>query len=285
MFERDHGYVPPLVLRNNGSGAVADEILTPTVVEIADGLTPGQLRDRLRGERYMSEYTIAVYLLGIGRLEAGVSGVDQNDIGVDPGGFAGFDGVAGPGFKSPGESRAWLDTAELTRNNSVEVRPTAIGRTYGPYLDFGSIEDALDFDADRGLHRLLDPYGEPIRYYAGWPVNDPADPADRVRTSMAGVPPELLAEDGIEALLGEVAGGAADLGAAYSNWNNPVGVQPLTGAPYALLSAGQDRLFGEQVGDVDIDFNTNGVVDIPSLSEQQRVEFVEQIRNNLRFTP
>lgn len=290
VFEQDHGFAPPLVLRNDDGGNPANTILTPTLIELADDLTPREVRERLREERYMSEYTIAVYLLGIGRLSDSVADANPNDLGIDPNGTNGFDGVAGFGFKSPGETRAWVDPRALTQSNSVELQPTALGRTYGPYLDPGSIEDALDIDTERGLHRLLDPNDQPIRYYAGWPVNDPDDPGNRSRVSMAGVPPELLGQDGVESFEQQFASsGAAGNGAisaAYGSWSNPVGMQSLTGSRYALLSAGADGEFGDSVDNDAVGFTSEGLVDIPPLEDDRRRRlFLDQIRDNVRFTP
>jgi prepilin-type N-terminal cleavage/methylation domain-containing protein len=290
-FKTDFGYSPPLVLERDGPnpGDVAEGILTPDVLQQLQGLDNSDLRERLRNERYASEYSITVYLLGIGRLNPDA---DADDFGVNPNGFARHDGVAGPGLKNPGQTKAWVDPADL-RDGDLNVQPSPLGRTYGPYLDLGSFESALVLDADdsgsvaggRGLYKIEDPFGTPIRYYRDWPINDPDDPGNRSLSSLAGVPPELFTGDALGAFQAAVADGGS-LNAAVGGLDASVD-RSLIGAEYALLSAGDDRLFGEdlnQDGQPDVGFGDDGSVQFTVTGAAAREAFYEAVGDNVRFT-
>jgi len=285
VFESDHGYVPPLVLEGATAGSTASGMLTPELLRVASNLSNSDVRERVREQRYMSEYSLTVYLLGIGRLNPDA---DATDYGLNPSGFAGHDGEAGPGLKSPGSTRAWADPRALN-SDTIEISPTRQGRVYGPYLDLATLDDSLVLDEDRGLFAIEMPSGERLRYYSGWPTNDPDDPANAAKRTLGGVPPELLSPEALEAWQAETVSSGGDLQAGYRSMSAGAD-RALLGAKYALLSSGADGKFGDLVEGAatrtEIGFDSDGLVDFSDIENdfQERSMF-ELIGDNVRFVP
>lgn len=295
-FETDFNYLPPLVPKVDGGGAdITEGIVTTSVLA---QVTPDPIDDVLQNNRYMSEYTITAYLLGIGGFDPSAPPNDQRGIAAPPNGFAGHDGVAGPGFKSPGRARCWKDTAALAAASDVSSinaahAVTASGRTYGPYLDIASLEDNLVFDEDRQLFTITDTWGTPIRYYNGWPTRDPDEPNNPDRVSVERIPIELWSPELYDQFIARQ---------QIFDDLDPNIDSALVGADYALLAAGDDpREFLDNnsepiapFGDVivaennnartDIGFDANGTVDIPAGPANAAARISPLLETNVRFT-
>lgn len=265
-FEQEMGYAPPLLTPEDPNWEFGEDDY-PTG---ANSFTVPQLRfydelglqgnaalEAMARTRYMSEFSLTVYLMGIGDL------YQSND--PDNGLSSVFDdGVEGPGFVNPGRDRSWGGARD---RGSHDARS---GPVIGPYLDPGQFSGSLElveFDgggiggADvRGMYRLLDDFDYPIRYYEGL--------LTKVNANMPGVtdasgsafgrptgrflPPELRGLESWEAWLADPDGpavGGFDLGAVDND---------LTGAKWALLAAGRR---GE---DVDPDADPTITADRPA---------------------
>ncbi|MCR9215678.1 MAG: prepilin-type N-terminal cleavage/methylation domain-containing protein [Phycisphaerales bacterium] len=280
-FETDFRYVPPLVtpeLVSPDSSPTRTGLVTPRTHAQAAG-NPNNIDQYYRDARYNSEFSLTVYLLGIGALNPD----ELDDDGVAPGSTPLHDGVPGPGFKAPGNLRAWKVQPS---SGPIRHEPQLTGRTYGPYLDFGTLEGVVDFDEDRGMFRILDPWGNPVRYYSGWNgfriVNGNRQP------TLDEIPIELRSSEGLEAELG-----GANL-AQLLDFDDE-----LRTAKYALLSAGESSddyygtnpYTGEQNTFIapfgDVVFESNGstsLVDTYSaLNQEQQVSFLKQVGSNLRY--
>lgn len=279
-FEQDFQFVPPLVtpsLVSADSNPTRTGLVTPKTYSLSGG-SPGNLDEYYEQVRYHSEYTLAVYLLGIGALNPD----ELDDNGIANGGTPLHDGVPGPGFKAPGDLQAWKVQPP---SGNLRHDPQLTGRTYGPYLDFGTLEGVLEFDDDRGLYKILDPWGNPVRYYSGWTgvriVN-----GNRIRT-LDEIPIELRSTEGLQAQAG-----GADL-ATLIGFDNE-----LRTAKYALLSAGasSDDYFGRNPYTLennvfippfgDVVFQSNGdtsiVTTYGALDAEQQSSFEKQVKTNLR---
>ena len=235
-FRKDLEFEPPLVTPQlEGSGRVG--LTTPESYNAANPGVFNSVNEILERDdvRYHSEYTIAAYLLGIGDFTN--DGIEN--LGLNPNAAAGTDdwkqdGQAGLGIKSPGRSKAWKQVSAGTWTHEPQTQ----GRTFGPYLDGVSLggdgrrqSKILDLDEDRGLYRIIDPWGNAVRYYKGWPVlganNEPnveRIPMPIRRWESVSLEYELRLA-GIEAN----PGGDADVVGAS---------RAVMGAPYALVSAG-----------------------------------------------
>lgn len=284
-FEADFRYVPPLVtpqLVSSDSSPTRTGLVTPSTYSRSGG-NPNDLNQYYEDARYHSEYTFAVYLLGIGALNPD----ETDDLGITNNSTALHDGVPGPGFKSPGELRAWKVQPP---NGSLRHQPDPTGRTYGPYLDIATLEDILELDEARGLYKINDVWGNPIRYYSGWTgtriVNGNRQP------TLDGIPLELRSSESIQAQ------------ASGANISELLGFDSeLRTAPYALLSAGEsaDNYFGQNpytnedntfiapFGDVlfEDDGTTTLIPDdaggFSGLSDGQLRSFEKQVGSNLRY--
>ncbi|MFG0293994.1 MAG: type II secretion system protein [Phycisphaerales bacterium JB050] len=280
-FEEDFRYVPPLVtpsLVSPDSSPTPTGLVTPTTYSKTAG-NPDDIGDYYEDVRYNSEYTLAVYLLGIGALNPD----ELDDDGIATGGTPLHDGVPGPGFKAPGDLRAWKVQPP---SGPLRHEPQLTGRTYGPYLDFGTLEGILELDEDRGLYKITDPWGNPIRYYSGWTgirmVN-----GNRIR-SLDEIPIELRSSESLQA---QASGADLDTLLGFDG--------ELRTAKYALLCAGEssDDYFGENpytleqnvfippFGDVvfESDGNTTLVTTYNALNTEQQVSFEKQVSTNLRY--
>lgn len=228
QFRNDVGYLPPQVLAGSDWSTSDGSISTPSLelgtgsiasvpdLQAIDERTSTNLEARVG--RYMSDFTVSVYLMGIGDFNG-----DSNDgtaiIGAQAEQAALNDGIAGPGIKAPGPSKAWKSTDALSSGLlEHEAQPT--GRTFGPYLDPGTFAPYLQFDETRGLYRIVDAFDTPIRFYSGLPNRTNTGDATLLR-----MPPELWTEAWASAA---VAGNSPEAGDD----------RELLGAEYVLLSAG-----------------------------------------------
>jgi len=284
-FEADFRYVPPLVtpqLVSPASNPTRTGLVTPSTYARSAG-NPNNLNQYYEAVRYNSEYTFAVYLLGIGALNPD----ETNDLGITNNSTALHDGVPGPGFKSPGELRAWKVQPP---NGPLRHQPQLTGRTYGPYLDIATLEGILELDEARGLYKINDVWGNPIRYYSGWTgtriVNGNRQP------TLDGIPFELRGSESVQA---QASGANISELLAFD--------AQLRTASYALLSAGEsaDNYFGRNpytneqnstispFGDVvfESDGSTtlipNSAAGFAGLTEEQQRSFERQVGSNLRI--
>ncbi len=184
QFENDLGYIPPLMVPSEDEQNV-----------VVDPLKQGnsnQVLTELRRNRYMSEYSLVMYLVGAGDIDGDEPSTQRQGVNTDE-----DDGLAGPGIRNPGPDRSWggATNRSLQRNSDTA---TKTGRTYGPYLDPADVSELLALDENTGLFRLVDPWDQPIRYYSGWPTLRP-DPNNSSRRipSVELVPVELRSERGV----------------------------------------------------------------------------------------
>lgn len=280
-FETDFRYVPPLVtpeLVSPDTSPTRTGLVTPRTWAQSGG-NPSDLNDYYEDARYNSEYSLTVYLLGIGALNPD----ETDDDGIANSSTALHDGVPGPGFKAPGDLRAWKVQPP---SGPLRHEPQLTGRTYGPYLDIGTLEGLVEFDDDRGLYKILDVWGNPIRYYSGWTGIEIVN--GNRRPTLREIPIELRSSQSVEA---ELAG--ADL-AQLLEFDDE-----LRTAQYALLSAGEssddyfgtnpytgeDNTFIAPFGDVvfDTDGTTELVNGYGALNTAQQRSFDKQVSSNLRY--
>jgi prepilin-type N-terminal cleavage/methylation domain-containing protein len=226
-FNTDLGFYPPLISHlNSSTGAI--ETPETLAAQVAKAGRNGAIATAYREARYMSEWTIAAFLIGEGDL--------NGDLDADETKLADDDGKLGNGIRTPGESRAW-------KAPDGDHRPVTTGRDYGPYLDAGfatrflrrvpvsynnSAKRIVRDDASRRfMYQLVDAFDVPVRYYRGWRTRDNNDAPTILR-----LPVELRSADGVEDQL------ETGFGRAEPERN-------LLTAPYALLSAGEraDRHF------------------------------------------
>jgi len=217
-FETDIGYLPPLVTEIRDS-----TIQTPETLARFHG---DDLADAYQRARYMSEFSLAVYLVGVGELDF------QEDIDGD-------DGLTAAGLRHPGPTGAWKST---NRGEDFGAHmPTTTGRVYGPYLEtdeglldrvevgFDSAENRLVVEegSNRFMHRMLDPWGNPIRYYRNaWQKIDPVTG----RATVEFAPPELRSYEGARQQI-ELSQTWEDVDVTFDS--------DVMNAPYLLLSAGE----------------------------------------------
>lgn len=183
-FEEDTGYLPPLLVPDNPGYEHITGEPTSRVRTIVPEAQPDP-RVALRNARYKSDYTLTAYLLGTGDINGDAPGDD----GVFPN-LDDDDGVAGPGIRSPGPDKSWGGARDRDQHDA-----TQIGRVLGPYLDAGSLGDALEVDPNTGMYRLLDAFDSPIRYYRYWPTSQVVSGA-REQT-LDDVPIELLDDESV----------------------------------------------------------------------------------------
>ena len=220
-FNADMGFYPPLISHLESTHGPIETPETPAAKE-TKAQRNSTLARAYREARYMSEWSLAAFLMGEGDLNG-----DGNDVEAD---LDKDDGKAGLGLRNPGESRAW-------KAADGSHAPQLTGNTYGPYIDEGFVEKFLrripvEFDSnakrivreDGGtqqyMYQIVDAFDVPVRYYRGWITRDQND-----APTLDLLPIELRSHDGVEAQM--------DTG----KWS----IEPERGlmtAPYALLSAG-----------------------------------------------
>ena len=228
QFETDHGYLPPLILDDPTVQPSQEEWCT----SVSSRTTASD--DLLRRERYHSVYSLAVYLVGVGELDPSTARSDLDR----------HDGVAGPGFRDPGNDRAWGGAIART-DDTHRVEPR--GQTYGPYVnvaDNGRLrraDEAGDFPEDAGaslsgdgpwdrMSVLVDLWDRPVRYYRYWPTRALDGSSD---SSLIDAPAELLSAEALRA--GGGSGVDPDVDASLD--------PELARGSFALLSAGPDGRF------------------------------------------
>ena len=230
-FHTDMGFYPPLISHLNASTGAIETPETLAAREPKAGRNT-KLAEAYREARFMSEWSIAAFLIGEGDLNGDDDAVAA-DLNLD-------DGKLGNGIRNPGASRAWKEPGG-------DHRAQTTGREYGPYLDTGFATKFLrrvpvDYnttakrivrdDASRQfMYQIVDAFGVPVRYYQGWPTRDDDDDATLLR-----LPIELRTAAGVERQFD----------------TDRADIEPernLMTAPYALLSAGEraDRNFDDPV--------------------------------------
>lgn len=270
-FYNDFNFHPPLVIGQSGGGITTPE-MQPNVA------------NAYRDARAHSEWTLAIFLLGIG------------DINAD-GEFSDADtGAPEFGIRDPGRAtRAWRNANQ----NNAQHRPPTTGRIYGPYIEPGSVERYLERVRVSGsqtqinettsgnvfLYRILDPFGVPVRYYHNWRFRDSEGNID-IRFA----PIELRSA---ESLRDQIERGDANFDRA--------GDRHLVSSPFSILAAGEraDRFVDNNgnptapFGDVVLDPGTDAPIQIPYRFDQPLTKadlpdrFAVQLRNllgsNVRF--
>jgi prepilin-type N-terminal cleavage/methylation domain-containing protein len=198
QFRIDHDDVPPLVTEvpgfdappppgggglGGGGGGNAGEIRVPGMI---NDFT--ERREAYYDARYYSEWTLPIYLLGVGDINGdGIN--DYSDEGVPNR----DDGVDGFGFRDPGPILAWKQrdpqVSDPDDPDFYVHAPINAGRVYGPYIDTGQLDAAIidpNGEVQRSgaleavptnnggrLYRFVDPWGTPIRYYRNYLTIDP----------------------------------------------------------------------------------------------------------------
>ena len=254
-FNTDHGYFPPILTEDT----TGNRVYRPET-----SLRGRDMLEALRDARFSSEYTLAVYLLGLGDTDGNGTPDQQED-----------DGLAGAGIKSPGPDRFWglkIDSGSgLTPNTGRGGYVVTTGRSYGPYISLSVAEDLIERDPDTGLYRFLDPWGNPVRYYANWPI----ERQDGEKT-IGLTPIELRSR---EAVQGQVANGGDPI------WDRDYNVM---NAKYALLSAGESGEVDAQGNDLarfgDIS-NPNQIFNPTTLSEADLKQLLTDLDTNVRLIP
>lgn len=278
QFETDLGYYPPLLAPNDDNWALGDPAPIDSamrLVIVPESLAGNASAQRLRQTRYGSEYSLAVYLLGAGDLNGriGKAGSALSPVPNPGANNEHDDGLTGPGFRNPGPDRSWGGSADREKNN-----PVKFGRSYGPYLDQSTLQNQLVVEPESGLFKILDPWGQPVRYYTGWPVADSATRA----TSVARMPVELRSAEAVQAQIDDMGKPNLELD------------RPALGANFMLLSAGRPTEFGDdnkalatfgerkqtdravQIQNLQNDFDPS------SLSEEERDYLVASLQSNIR---
>lgn len=231
-FERDFGYLPPLLVYdepanarvllgnqpsivNNNPSLVVPEAKWPAASDAAS------LRSELEATRFGSEFTLPVYLMGTGDIDN--SELPGQAVGLND---ANDDGAAGPGFRDPGPDRSWGGGRDRAVQRT-DMTATKVGRVYGPYLDAAGFGEQIRLDKRTGMFRMVDSWGQPIRYYTGWPTKN-RPPSGTPVASADFVPVELRTPDAVEAQ-------AMDA----MNIGNLELDRPVFAAKYMILSAGR----------------------------------------------
>ncbi len=256
-FNNDFNYYPPVLTPTNSNQYVRPETSFPA----------RRVVDELRDARYSSEYSLGIYLLGLG---------DTNGDGVPD--EEEDDGLKGPGFRDPGPDRFWgiEDGASdgMTPDDGRAGYVTTTGRTYGPYLSLSVAEDFIERDDDTGLYRFTDPWGQTIRYYSNWQTT--VRVAGETEQSVRHIPIEIRSPEAVE---------AQRLNGGDPVWDREVGV---LNAGYALLSAGEPSETdgaGNPVprfGDIG---NISSGLDPSTLTDEDFVALKRDLDSNVRYIP
>lgn len=253
-FQTDLSYEPPLISRiepGQPSGSNTGGIFTPELWAQSTGNAADARAEYLK-LRYSSQFSLPVYLMGMGN----INGVTDNTQGVpnttaiketDPTfrARAQHDGVPGPGLRNPGPLKAWKRVENINGTATIVHAPEVSGRSYGPYLDpeqMSKLLEAVEVDPQTmrrklafnttpsgiRMYRLIDPYGNPIRYYRGWPTTDPTQ---NNAPSVKRIPIELREASAVN----------AELANANPTGNPLEADRPLMGAKYVLLAPNAPR--------------------------------------------
>lgn len=306
-FNADLGYDPPLLsidgvrIGNDPPDTMIEPLLTVPESRSTSGdpPSPSDVQSYLRLTRFGSEYTLAAYLMGTGDIDGkdqGGGGSSRPNQGLNT---DDDDGKSGPGIRNPGPDRSWggaaMREAQWTTTSPPQSKAIQTGRVYGPYLDPAGFADSLELDQRTGMFRIVDIWGQPVRFYRDWPRWDMSTGSASRDFSIGWVPIELRTS---EAVSHQIADGMPDLQKERAIFN----------ARYMLLSAGkplhflQDSkpipLFGDRAW-VDSDMAariTNGTplpevqnlaapFDRASLSEEQATNLLGDLATNVRYVP
>lgn len=257
QFKNDFNYYPPMIDRHRHA---IESLPSAQAVE-----------EELAENRFNSMFSLPLYLVGVGDLNA-----DMKDDGAD-------DGAAGPGIRDPGPDRSWGGAADR-----AAARATHVGRVYGPYIDVGAgrnfrllnyMEDlTADERADtpeaevKGLYVFEDRWNTPIRYYRSWPVRDVSDPK---KHSLDRTPIELVRKD--------VVGARPDAGTLDAAMD-----RDLLAAPFALLSAGEDGLFADAPfasQPINGAFSNSAELTALHASRSDELKLFKSLEDNVRVLP
>jgi len=290
QFERDHGYYPPLLNENyqnpewDGSGrlVVANEAgasqrqFDPA---FAGPILPDEIeQEDAEDPRCFNIFSLPLYLLGVGDLNG--DGDEVYDDGDASNGLEANwdDGVDGPGLRSPGGDRSWggsRDREGPPENPVGPHRPPSEGRVFGPYVDVSSGRNIERMPEESniagqenyaGLYRFVDRWGNPIRYYRDWTLRDGQN------RSMVNVPIELREANEARDMIGGAYGADFDESMARI-------IPELAGAPYVLLSVGQDGDSGHRTrSDLSGMFGSGGDSDAAT-------KLYEELSDNVRHIP
>ncbi|HBS29397.1 MAG TPA: hypothetical protein DEB06_08100 [Phycisphaerales bacterium] len=295
-FKNDLTYLPPLLAFDDDSwklgdtfaiagdsgarpGSVSADIAKRGTI-VPEGLaTPGAVRDRLQRARFGSEYSIGVYLLGAGDINFRVD--DNGSAAESPQPNPGVntdqdDGQAGPGFRDPGPDRSWAGAGSRSKHKASRV-----GRVYGPYLDPGSLGSGLALEKETGLYKLLDTWGQPVRYYRNWPVADP----DTDASSVDRVPVELRIASSVERHIDD---GQANLGTEHEVLTASF-MLVSAGRPIQFYSDGSPRpVFGDRKAEPDqsslVQNMANAFNPQSDVPAADRDYLLEALRSNIRVS-
>ena len=293
QFERDHGYYPPLLSENyeegdwgspgsggpdrlvvaNDSSDSAPRWFNPY---FAGPIVPGESEQVDSNDpRCFNIFSLPLYLLGVGDINGDGDEIyeDPNVDGIEPNWD---DGVDGPGFRSPGGDRSW-GGSRMRQGPPLDPvgphRPPSEGRVFGPYVDVSSgrnlermLEETTVVGQENyaGLYSFVDRWGNPIRYYRDWTLRGANG------RSMANVPIEL--RDATEAR--DMVGGL--YGADFETGMSRI-IPEIAGAPYVLLSVGQDGESGHRSGvEMRAMFDGDGAA---------ATEMYEELSDNVRHIP
>jgi len=298
-FYADFQYDPPLVAPPKGGNSNPPGIRTPELdaAEFADfyGTTASNPAQAYQRARYHSEFSLPVYLLGMGDLNGdGRLVYDDRSTGnrVEPNEDDGLDNF---GFRNPGEFRAWKRRGS---GSSLVHESVGVGREYGPYIEPGVIKDFVqqrkfgndgrpDDNGQITMYVFVDPWGTPYRYYRNWPTRN----ASGDRSSVARIPVELRNPESVARQL-EATGIANDdatcieldrdaLGARYMILGagakpEAIDVNGKTIAPFGDVLGNRDTGATYTVPVDDPDFNIN------SIDTELKPFLRESVKSNVR---
>ncbi len=289
QFHADFGFYPPVLSDDTSlmSGPQRLTVVDDDRIPPAGASDPQQALQELQRSRFNSVFTLPVYLAGIGDVtgsNVGSSGEAPNEETIRD------DGMVGPGLRDPGPDRSWGGAWDRT----LQKAPVA-GRVFGPYVDVGSgrnvrlildPNEAGDPVEAAGLYLLTDRWGTPFRYYRKWPTRDRDDPS---KPSLDRIPVELFTE--------------AERFTSDNPFADTASAAALLRAPYALLSAGKDRVFFDNGGPANtrrwgaplsgpfVDMtqsgysNTDEFTSLTSTSEAAKQALVRSVSDNILVTP
>ncbi|MGP1345237.1 MAG: prepilin-type N-terminal cleavage/methylation domain-containing protein [Phycisphaerales bacterium] len=288
-FESELGYPPPLITPDDPNFTLgiddyptaANRFTIPQARFLEElGLSQNAFRSAMARTRYASEFSITVYLMGIGDLYTGQgpAGTSNELSGIED------DGVAGPGMTNPGRDRSWGGARDRTEHTATP------GPVIGPYLDPGQFAGALELvepnagtggGGPRGLYRLNDRFDYPIRYYTGWITKAPQGEPDAGQPTGRYLPPELRDLDGwqnfianpTDAAQGGVEAGALDNDLAAARWAllsaGAEGTQRDPTVPQAVSALNPNRFYIPPYGDAALVSDTKTMFEMFPLSTAQ----------------
>lgn len=247
QFRQDHRFLPPMIIDEGVAGVtnrasyplynLPNGVLLPNrpvfatwrVSPSVDPNDPSKARERdyLRGfigntritaddpagpaDRRFSEFSLGVYLAGLGEVTYG----NANPKAV-------VDGVQGPGFTEPSEDGTWAASADASRSRT--------GKKYGALFDAQAgnykVEDRDLMAVQPSMGRVIikDKKGRAIRYYR-WLRGEPGRTDENMKLPNGAYNPDWL---NVPRVVGDPAENAE-----------------LKGADFAVVAAGGDGWFGD----------------------------------------